>query len=69
MPFRDYPDGRRSGDRTFPHAYTEDEEDDRDDREIMDSQEMVMQGEWQHFHPTLLRVRTVDAAGVRGRRQ
>ncbi|KAI9633998.1 uncharacterized protein MKK02DRAFT_28727 [Dioszegia hungarica] len=43
MPFRDYPDGRRSGDRTFPHAYTEDEEDDRDDREIMDSQEMVMQ--------------------------
>ena len=38
MPFRDYPDGQR-------HSLDPEEEDFRDDREILDSQEMVMQGE------------------------
>lgn len=47
MPFRDYPDGRPSSNSFTPHSYNEDEEDERDDREIMDSQEMVMQGKSQ----------------------
>lgn len=48
MPFRDYPDTDRPPSHSFtPHSYNEDEEDERDDREIMDSQEMVMQGKSQ----------------------
>lgn len=44
LPFRDYPEGKSSN--SFPpHTYLEDEEVERDDREIMDSQELAMQGE------------------------